>query len=88
MSRIFKYRVPLVFGQPIQLPDHWLHFGLDPAGDMCLWCEVDPEKPVDLINYYLVATGDEFPEDGWARYVGTVLSQPFVWHLFESAVTA
>lgn len=45
--------------------------------DICFWYEYD--HTVGSRHFIIVSTGQEFR----GKYVGTVLADPFVWHVVE-----
>ena len=57
--------------------------GYDPEGTLCIWAIVDPNEPKDEeIELYLIPTGHIMPSNRKLRFLNTVKSGPFVWHLF------
>lgn len=51
-------------------------------GALCLWVMVDPEKPHEDRGIEIIGTGNTTP-DGRRNFIGTVVIEPFVWHVFE-----
>ena len=45
--------------------------------DICFWYEYD--HTVGSRHFIIVGTGQEFS----GKYIGTVLMDPFVWHIIE-----
>jgi len=88
MRTIYKYPLKYTESQSINLPldSQILLFDIqkvdtDEIGTPTLWCLVDPEQPDEERKFLLVGTGAQVP---WkVHHIGTVLSKPFVWHLFE-----
>lgn len=85
MITIWKYRLKVIDKQAVPLPEgsRPLHVGTDPAGDVCLWCEVNniAEKYLEIV--YCRGTGqdcDNMPPN--AKYIGTVCIGLFVWHYY------
>jgi len=56
----------------------------DPTGSLCIWAIVDPNEPHDEeIRLFLIPTGNVVINNGVSlRFLNTVKSGPFVWHLF------
>lgn len=52
-----------------------------------LWAEVDPNADRAWTTFWLVGTGFDVPP-GVVRYVGTVQTGSFVWHLYEEILSA
>lgn len=50
-------------------------------GKMCLWYTVCEEQPDLHFQYKIVGTGWEFDWDCYI--VGSVIDDPFVWHVLE-----
>lgn len=46
-----------------------------------LWLLVDPRARQVAHAYRVIGTGWDFDPEGW-RYVGTLQTPPFVWHVF------
>jgi hypothetical protein len=59
-----------------------LHFGMDPAGQLCVWAMVESTGVGYDRHLQIVGTGAEVP-GGPVKYIGTSTQGPFVWHLFE-----
>ena len=52
---------------------------------ICLWIEVDARENIAKCErvFTIFGTGHELPEG--AEYCGTVMLEPFVWHVYELA---
>lgn len=84
MKTVYKY--PLVVetenliavpgGNPLQV----VHVGPDPSGQLCLWAVADTEKQPVRRKVLVLGTGHEIPAG--SGHIGSVLSSPFVWHVF------
>lgn len=84
MNAIWRYEVEQQ-GSTHQVPEGatLLHAGLV-RGAVCLWARVNPEAPRVPRRFQLLPTGAPFnPADG--IYLGTVIDEPLVWHVFEVA---
>jgi hypothetical protein len=92
MKRILKYDIPGacnnygVFEIESRRNGRAVFVGLQ-GMDRRVWIEVDDEKePVEMLHFYLVGTGYQFPEN--CRYVGTFMEARFVWHLYQIEKTS
>ena len=54
-------------------------------GCLCLWANVDADKQFETRFVKIIGTGNPIPQDMGVdrRFIGTVLMDPFVWHVFE-----
>lgn len=81
---IWKYKLEVANSQILALPlgAKILHMG-NQDGIICLWVEVtDAEHFVERM-FYVVGTGRPF-DLGKVTYLGTVLVDPSVWHVYEA----
>ncbi len=51
-------------------------------GKICLWMELEQSAEKERRKFIVVGTGWELPPD--RNYCGTVLVDPYVWHVFEN----
>ena len=60
-----------------------LHCGTDSmsGAEICIWAEVDPDKPKETRTFAFYGTGWLIPF--CARHLATVMDYPFVWHIYE-----
>lgn len=82
---IWKYQLIITDTQYVSMPAEakLLSVGLQ-KGKVCLWALVDPSKPIETKMIEIVGTGNPMPNDGLVRkFIGTVVADPFVWHVFE-----
>ena len=49
---------------------------------LCLWAEVDPEKPMERRPFMVIGTGHT-PVPEYGVYIGTVQDGNFVWHVYD-----
>ncbi len=88
MLKIWKYEVP-VNGRhyDIDIPKGAtiVHVGAQHSDTVSFWAIVDEHAPTEHRSFMVVGTGHAFP-DNW-RHVGSVLMEPFVWHLLEATLT-
>lgn len=52
-----------------------------------IWAEVDTDLEHEERAFYVVGTGNPFPAAA-ARYVGTCMQGPLVWHVYEGLTAA
>lgn len=84
MSRtIWKFPIELTDRQRVMMPDGAviLSAAIQSHSGLCVWAEVDPSAVKQPRTVYVVGTGHPLAVDG-ARFVGTVLDPPFVWHVY------
>jgi hypothetical protein len=58
-----------------------VHVDAQSPGCVTFWAEVDTRQPKQTRAFIVHGTGHKI--DYAAGYVGTCLSGPFVWHLYE-----
>ena len=59
-----------------------VHLGLDPVGQTCIWCEVDPDAAPDTeLDFIRVGTGWTIDLDIF-EYVNTIFQDIYVWHFY------
>ncbi len=44
--------------------------------------EVDPNEPEQTHGIYVVGTGHPVPEN--VNFIGSVIAEPFVWHVYTT----
>lgn len=91
-ARVFKYEIPddgssfvaSVHGscRPGGGLTEVLHIGPDPTGRICMWAEVDDEKPTEDVRVHVVGSGLNLPAHR-GNYLGTFVSGRFVWHVYS-----
>lgn len=83
MKTIWKYPLEIADMQRVRVPmgSTPLCVGSDPAGNPCLWCEVDDQQPIIPLEVYIVGTGNPLPEDV-NRYIGSIRQNPFICHVY------
>ena len=61
-----------------------LSAGLDPQGKLCVWMLLHPEYSKERRRIYVRGTGHDCSDviEKGARFVGTVVQPPYVWHVF------
>jgi hypothetical protein len=89
--KIFKYPLAIVDEQRVPMPigarilsaaTQREGHGVAPVERVCLWAEVDPLADRADRTILIRGTGHDAP-DAPARFVGTCLQGPFVWHVYE-----
>lgn len=90
MRTIWKFPLQMIDEQVIELPanSRVLSAGLDPAGLLCVWAQVDSEQPKSRAAIFIQGTGQPLIDgiDYWPhennKFIGSVLQGQFVWHVF------
>lgn len=83
VKTIYKYTVS-VYTPRVRVPAGAtvLFVGTDPGnGYPAIWMELDPEAEYEDRYYTFIGTGHDVPVGG--RYIGSTISDPFVWHVYE-----
>jgi len=80
--RIHKHKLFDTTTINLPLGTQVMHVGLDPNGTKCLWA-LEPQhgKDIEERTFEIRATGEEVTN--MHHYHGTILDDPFVWHIFE-----
>lgn len=63
-----------------------LHVGVQAPRQLCFWVEVDSKNPKETRNFRVFDTGHKIirsSEFSMLDYLGTVMDNPFVWHVYE-----
>jgi len=85
MKTIHKYEVFDALG--LMLPCDAKVLTVQMQGDTpVMWVELTPQFGVMQRQFRVYGTGQQIPDD--AEYLATWQQPPFVWHLYEVAVTA
>ena len=88
LTRIWKYQL-YVRDEPqkIMMPEGAkIVFVHDQNGVPCFWAEVQPRKEYEPRWFGVYGTGHIVPESNMMfkhNYVGSTISGPFVWHIYE-----
>ena len=84
---IWKYLLDCVDEQQIQMPrGAQLLSVANQGGCVCLWAMVDPsQRQTESRRFMLAGTGVPIEKHltPAMRFIGTVVTGPFVWHIFE-----
>lgn len=83
MKTIHKYVLEITDEQSIMTDWNakFLYVG-EQNGSLCLWAEVDPTHETGKRHIRIVGTGHWIEPD--LTYIGTVVINPFVWHVYEA----
>jgi hypothetical protein len=83
MRTIYKYYIDISDEVTINLPigAEIIKFDKDSIGNFCIWCIVDDTQELQAKKFAIRGTGNPIESNLW--YIGTAVSNPFVWHLFE-----
>ena len=82
MKTIYKYPLEYVMEIPEGAKLLWIH--KDPNENMCLWAEVDTDKPVEKLYCTLIGTGwpiEDTLKNGY-KYFSSFLDGAYVWHVY------
>lgn len=79
--KIFKYAVSLTQNVVHEIPNAFkpCHVGIDPTGQLCVWCSVDTRRQPTRTVFHAFGTGHQM--DGQWIYCGTVIDGDAVWHV-------
>lgn len=87
MRTIYKYPIDIDKPKPIQLPvdAEVVNFDIDGRGQICIWCLVDTDKPLEEKTFVILGTGFPIPSNLWyvRSFKDTSGIPTFFWHLFE-----
>ena len=85
--RIFKYELRVTDRQILKLPiDRKILHVDNQRGSLCLWVLLDNDQPlISDCEIEIIGTGNPLPYDRWEvrNHIGSVIIDPFVWHVFE-----
>ena len=84
MKTIWKYEINITDEQTIMMPkgSRTLSFQLQ-NGIPCIWAVVEPNVEKEKRKFFIAGTGNPFPCEINAMFIGTIQNNGFVWHLFE-----
>lgn len=84
MSRIWKHQLHIIDLQSVNLPyGSRIISAANQNGILTIWSMVDPSQPTCTRHIEIFGTGHQIDETVSRRFIGTVLIDPFVWHVFE-----
>ena len=85
MRTIYKYQLNLETKETVVPATHGaklIHVGQDPAGENCLWLELDPAQEAQKYRFAVIGTGDRVPDD--MVHCGSIQDGPFMWHVYSA----
>lgn len=86
---IWKYQLKITDQQTIEIPcEHKILSVAQQNGILCMWVEVNPDAYLSEVDIVICGTGNPIPHiEGYNLiFVGTVVMNPFVWHVFKREV--
>lgn len=86
MQKIYKYGLELEDEQTIEMPlDAQILSVANQRGVLCLWAMVIPGIAMEKRTIEIIGTGNPIASriSGIKKFIGTVVIEPFVWHVFE-----
>ena len=90
-KQVWKYNLNVEMGEnKITMPyaAENLQVGVDQSHPenyraLSLWVMVNPEAQQVERTFLVVGTGFPLPNNKIMKYIGTVVTKPFAWHVFE-----
>lgn len=83
-TEIWKFPLWLADDQRIEVPDGTIIRSVGSQdGKLFMWCEVTPSNPRSEIRIDVFGTGHTILAGPDREFVGTVLIDPYVWHIFR-----
>lgn len=81
---IWKFELRLIGSQMVPIPaDAEILSVAVQRGNICVWALVDPDKPAQVREIEVIGTGHPMEAGVSRKFIGTVVIEPFVWHVFE-----
>lgn len=80
-KRIWKYSLSAVGAIKTPGTPVFVHVGIDPNGEACVWAEVHPGELTTEWFLTVFGTG-QLITPGSGRYVGTFVDGSLVWHVY------
>lgn len=83
---VWKFPLVIADVSVIEIPSDYrfIHVGLDPSGDPCVWAIVDTESPKKSKPLYIAGTGHKLKTFQHANsHIGSFVQGGFVWHVFQ-----
>jgi len=82
MKTIYKYEFQITDEQTIEMPEGSKILSIQKQhGCFYIWAMVDTDKQKEPFSIAIIGTGNPL----WCTdydYAGTIIADPFVWHLF------
>lgn len=85
MKTIWKFSFDVDGEATIEMPHgaQVLHVGSQAPRTITVWAMVILPAEIEHRTFYVKGTGEVITEDDDLRYLGTVMDDPWVWHVFE-----
>jgi len=82
---IWKFKLRETDKQEVEMPANArvLSAGIDPSGELVVWALCDQNAPKVVRVVAVLGTSNPYWPDESAKFIGTVLQSPFVWHVFD-----
>lgn len=91
MKTIWKFEIPVTDQVTIDVPEgaeFLRHVHAIDRTTLWLWAVVDPARPLVARTIHILGTGhahDMLGIPGGLHHIGSVVTPPFVWHVFDEA---
>jgi hypothetical protein len=88
-TTIWKFPLKVTGYQVVQMPLEYkiLSVGVCPNKGVCLWAEVNAHNFENTnVEVVLIGTGHGLADEVVPNFVGTVIQNPYVWHVYVSQV--
>ena len=84
MKTIWKYTLEITDSQGIEMPKYAKILSVGNQHEsLCLWVEVEPLMPKEGRRIVIIGTGHDMPSM-LIHYIGSVVINQFVWHVYEA----
>lgn len=85
MRTIWKYELNITDTQTLEMPKGAKILSVsNQRGKLQLWALVDDMNDLEDRDIEILATGEPVPyANTFREFIGTVVIDPFVWHVFE-----
>lgn len=83
--RILKYKLQIISDQLVEMPrGSWILKVDNQRGDLCLWAMTNIEETETTFRHIeILGTGQVVSGMDGLVNIGTVVIEPYVWHVFE-----
>lgn len=83
--QIWKFPLKVTDTQIVSVPIGGKVLSVDTQGGViCLWIMVDPSAEKENRKFAIIGTGNPMTVVDHQKFIGTVQTPPFVWHIFET----
>lgn len=84
MKTIYKYPLEIVDVQTVKTNKSYKVVLVgNQEGQLCLWLQVDTEKPTIDLQIVIKGTGHEIPKNPPLTHLGSAIVGAFVWHVYR-----